>query len=77
MTTNLLRRLAGLFFLLLLVAPAAFAQSAEPPAMADALRANGKIYVVVAVVGLIVAGLLLYLIVLDRKVSRLEQEIKK
>ena len=77
MTTNLFRRLAGLFFLLLLAAPVAFAQSAEAPEMADALRANGKIYVVVAVVGLIVAGLLLYLIVLDRKVSRLEQEIKK
>jgi type IV secretory pathway VirB2 component (pilin) len=77
MKTSLFRRLAGLFFLLLLTAPAAFAQAADAPEMADALRANGKIYVVVAVVGLIVAGLLLYLVVLDRKVSRLEQEIKK
>jgi type IV secretory pathway VirB2 component (pilin) len=77
MKISFFRRLAGLFLLLLLAARAAFAQAADAPEMADALRANGKIYVVVAVVGLIVAGLLLYLVVLDRKVSRLEQEIKK
>ena len=45
--------------------------------MADALRQNGKIYVVVAAVVLIVAGLLFYLIALDRKVSRLEREINR
>jgi CcmD family protein len=45
--------------------------------MADGLRANGKIYVVVAVVVIIVAGLLAYLVALDRKVSRLEDQIKK
>ena len=44
--------------------------------MADDLRASGKIYVVVAVVAVIVAGLLAYLIRLDRKVSRLEKEMK-
>ena len=44
--------------------------------MADDLRTSGKIYVVVAVVAVIVAGLLAYLISLDRKVSRLEKEIK-
>ena len=36
--------------------------------------ANGKIYVVVAAVVIIVAGLLLYLISLDRKVSKLERK---
>ncbi|WP_426061151.1 CcmD family protein [Hymenobacter sp. B1770] len=74
------QRLAGFFLLLLpllLSTTGAFAQSAADPEMADALRANGKIYVVVAVVGLIVAGLILYLITLDRKVSKLEQQIKK
>ena len=61
---------------LLLLAPLAFAQTTEAaPAMADDLRASGKIYVVVAVVVVIVAGLLAYLISLDRKVSRLEKEI--
>ena len=81
MTNKLFARLPGrfLFFLLplLLLAPLAFAQTPEAaPAMADDLRASGKIYVVVAVVAIIVAGLLVYLISLDRKVSRLEKEMK-
>ena len=62
---------------LLLLAPLAMAQAPDAsPAMADDLRASGKIYVVVAVVAIIVAGLLAYLISLDRKMSRLEKEIK-
>ncbi|MBO2011809.1 CcmD family protein [Siccationidurans soli] len=60
-----------------MLASLAFAQAPEvAPAMADDLRASGKIYVVVAVVAIIVVGLLGYLINLDRKVSRLEKEIK-
>ena len=77
MKTSYFQRLAGFFLLTLLSVTTTFAQSAEAPEMADALRANGKIYVVVAVVALIVTGLLLYLITLDRKVSKLEQQIKK
>ena len=77
MRTSYFQRLASFFLLTLLSVTMAFAQSAEAPEMADALRANGKIYVVVAVVALIVTGLLLYLITLDRKVSKLEQQIKK
>ncbi|GAA4359780.1 hypothetical protein GCM10023185_26680 [Hymenobacter saemangeumensis] len=72
-------RLTTIFFLLLALlasASAAFAQGADTPAMADGLRASGKIYVVVAVVVVIVGGLLLYLIALDRKVSRLEKVLK-
>ncbi len=46
----------------------------EPVQMADAMHANGKIYAVVAVVVLIVAGILFYLVRLDRKISRLEKE---
>ncbi|HEY8398570.1 MAG TPA: hypothetical protein VIK80_11570 [Flavihumibacter sp.] len=42
--------------------------------MADGLYANGKIYVVVAVILTIVAGLVLYMIRLDRKITRLEKE---
>jgi CcmD family protein len=45
--------------------------------MADTFRADGKIYVVVAVLVLITFGLLGYLFVLDKKISRLEKEIKK
>jgi CcmD family protein len=45
--------------------------------MADAFRADGKIYVVVAVISVVVIGLLAYLFSIDRKVSKLEKEIKK
>lgn len=45
--------------------------------MADKFRADGKIYVVLAVAGLILTGLFIYLIVADRKISKLEKEIKK
>ena len=45
----------------------------EPVEMADALRRNGKIYVVVAVVVTILLGLFIYLFRLDRKISKLEK----
>ena len=75
MKTKLLR-LALSCCLLLGGTLAALAQTTEAPAMADDLRASGKIYVVVAVVAVIVGGLLLYLISLDRKLRRLERELK-
>jgi hypothetical protein len=42
--------------------------------MADNMRSNGRIYVVVAVVVLILIGLFLYLIRLDKKITRIEKE---
>lgn len=44
----------------------------EKPQMADLMRSNGKIYVVVVVVLIILAGLFIYLFRLDKKISRLE-----
>jgi CcmD family protein len=43
--------------------------------MADAMRSDGKIYIVVAVVAAIMAGLVIYLVRLDRKITKLENEI--
>ena len=81
MRNNFLARLAGvlcLLQLLLFTSTTALAQAPGTgvPEMADGLRQSGKIYVVVAAVVIIVAGLLFYLISLDRKVSKLEKEIK-
>jgi hypothetical protein len=42
--------------------------------MADPLRSSGKIYVVVAVLLIILIGLIIFLIRIDRKVSRLEKK---
>ena len=52
-----------------------FAQ-AQTIEMADQMRSNGKIYVVVAVLLTILIGLIIFLINIDRKVSKLEKEIK-
>lgn len=42
--------------------------------MADKLRDNGKIFVVVGVLLIILLGVLAYLVSLDRKISKLEQK---
>jgi hypothetical protein len=41
--------------------------------MADLMRSNGRIYVVVAVVVTILIGLILYVVRIDRKISKLEK----
>jgi hypothetical protein len=43
------------------------------PDMANTMRSNGKIYVVVAVLVIILLGLFIYLIRLDRKIGKLEK----
>jgi K+-transporting ATPase A subunit len=48
----------------------------EKPQMADALRSSGKIYVVVIVLVIILIGLFLYLVNTDKKISRIEKNIK-
>ena len=47
--------------------------NAQDVKMADVMKENGKIYVVIAVMLTILAGLVLYLIRLDRKISKLEK----
>lgn len=44
--------------------------------MAYGMRSNGKIYVVVAVLLTVLAGLILYMVRLDKKISRLERQVK-
>lgn len=52
----------------------AFAQATEVE-MADTMRSNGKIYVVVVVLGIILMGMIAYVIAVDRKISRIEKEL--
>ncbi|MDT8887533.1 CcmD family protein [Aquirufa regiilacus] len=44
--------------------------------MADQFRADGKIYVVIAIVAIILTGIFIYLFRLDRKITDLEKRIK-
>ncbi|MHA4846326.1 CcmD family protein [Flavitalea antarctica] len=62
-------------FLLLLINSFVFAQENVPVnEPATGMRSDGKIYVVVAVVVTILIGLLLYVIRLDRKITKLERK---
>lgn len=49
-------------------------QAQQQIEMADQLRKDGKIYVVVAIVSIILIGILLYLIRMDTKITKLEKE---
>ena len=59
--------------LLLIINPTLFAQDAQ---MADTMRSEGKIYVVVAIILVIFLGLIAFLLYTDRKISRLENRLK-
>ena len=66
------RRLLYLFCTLF-ISLCALSQDSTSVPMADRLRSEGKIYVVVAVILTIFAGIIFYLVRLDRKISRLEK----
>ena len=67
----------GYLILFLSMSLSGFGQEAATSGieMADAMRSSGKIYVVVAVLVIIMAGLLIYLINIDRKVGKIEKEL--
>ncbi len=50
--------------------------NAQEPQMADGMRAEGKIYVVIAVMTTIFVCVVAYLVIIDRKVKKLEDELK-
>jgi hypothetical protein len=60
-------------FAFALMALIVFNTQAQDAEMADTMRSEGKIYVVVAIVLVILLGLVAYLISIDRKVSGLEK----
>ena len=55
-----------------LVFAAAIANAQAEVEMADGMRSEGKIYVVVGIILIILTGLVVYLVTLDRKVKKLE-----
>jgi CcmD family protein len=74
---NKMYRLLLVSYLLTITVVAAAQSGAdedEKVQMAEGLRSSGKIYVVVAVLMVILAGLFFYLVQLDRKLKRLEKD---
>lgn len=60
--------------ILVLVTNLAGAQQVE---MADGLRAEGKIYVIVIIILIVLAGLIAYLFLLDRKLNKMEKLLRE
>jgi uncharacterized integral membrane protein len=58
--------------MLMAICTVANAQDAE---MADVMRSNGKIYVVVGIILIVLVGLITYLFLLDRKITKLENKL--
>ncbi len=74
---NKLYKKTVLMLSMLVVSVIAFAQDkCQRTEMADGLYQSGKIYVVVTVLSIIFVGIAGYLVTLDRKIGKLEKEIK-
>lgn len=67
-----MKKIALMLIALLAVIPNIFAQNGVE--MADTLRSEGKIYVVIAVLLVIFSAVAVYLFILDRKVKKLEND---
>ncbi|HEX9511459.1 MAG TPA: CcmD family protein [Puia sp.] len=76
MIKKTLSPLVCLFLYLLPLFTMAQSSEAERKYTAYDMRSNGKIYVLTACILIILIGFLLYLVRLDRKISRVEKEIK-
>ena len=63
-------------YLFLFFSLAAGAQTSQPE-MADSMRSEGKIYVVITVMAIVFVCVAVYLAVIDRKVKKLEDKLKK
>lgn len=64
-----------LFLLFNFLSVIMFAQSGVE--MADELRSSGKIFVVVAVLSIIFIGIIVFLFLTERKISKLERKISE
>ncbi len=62
--------------LILLLLGSATASWASQTATTDFMRSTGKIYVVVAVIAVVFIGIVLFLIFLERRLTKLENQIR-
>jgi hypothetical protein len=64
----------ALVFCLFLISSSLMAR--QDVEMADTMRSDGKIYVIVGIILIILAGLIGYLFLLDKKMKKLEDRLK-
>jgi uncharacterized transporter YbjL len=70
---NLLRSISILTLFLL---PFLTSAQSAGPEMADDMRRNGKIYIVLACVLLVLSGMIAFLLMMENRLTRLEKENK-
>ncbi len=71
-----IKHLVTLLLLMLVTLFVKAQQGTGETTFGETMRSNGRIYVVVAVVVTILIGLILYLVRLDRKMTKIEKETK-
>lgn len=69
-----MKKLVALIPLLFMFGMLSAQDTAQQTEAATGLRADGKIYVVIAIVVTILLGLFIYVARLDRKISRMEKQ---
>jgi protein-S-isoprenylcysteine O-methyltransferase Ste14 len=70
-----MEKVLKVFFCLLAVTLSLSVNAQSGVEMADTLRSEGKIYVVVSIILIVLAGLIAYLFIMDRKVKKLEDQL--
>ena len=69
-----MKKISKQILLLALFLSTTFLGMAQSPPSEDFMRSMGKMYVVIAAVGIIFLGIILFLIYLERKLTRLENQ---
>ena len=64
------------FLLLLFFSGGIFAQEMHQAQMAEGFYKEGKIYVVIGVLSIVLIGVLVYLFTMDKKLKNLEDQLK-
>lgn len=70
-----MKRLLNLI-LAMLVLSSTTVNALQEVEMADTMRSEGKIYVIVAIVLIVLTGLIVYLFLMDRKLKKIEDRLK-
>jgi heme/copper-type cytochrome/quinol oxidase subunit 2 len=68
-----MKRKLGALLIVLFSCAQSFGQNVE---MADVMRSNGKIYVVVAVAAVVMAGIIGYMVYMDMRIRQIENKNK-
>ena len=72
---NAVKRASHLLLFLLTLSGNLFAQVDDSVPMADKMREDGKIWVVVAVVAIVFAGIVINMLRIDFKLKKIEKEL--